>query len=219
MAGITYIKRDYGDVVTIVRLVTTDSLSTAGSSNYILNQATNISNANNGPFEWLPNDVVLVSASDGFEFFSIASNYNSLNQSGAGYQQVNVALTAAQIDGMYAAPVLIVPAPAAGTINYVQSAILNEVYGGTVFANGGAIALQYKNTVNGGGVLASSTISAADLIAETANNSFVMTGASGVLSANTIGQGIYLSNVTGAFTGGTGSTFNLNVLYRNLAAS
>jgi len=217
--AIQFIRRDFGDVVTIVRMVTTDSLSTVGSLNYILNQAANIVIANNGAFSWLPNDVVLVSGSDGFSLFNISSNFNSLVLVGSGAQQVSIPLTAVQIDGMYAAPVLVLPAPAAGSLNLVTSATLNLSYGGTVFAAGGAIAVQYKNTVHGAGVLATGTISAATLIAATANTTLVFPAAASVLSANAIVQPLYLSNDTAAFTGGTGSTAVLNVVYRNIPAS
>lgn len=217
--AITYIRRDWGDVVSIVRVVTTDSLSAAGQANYILNQAANIVAANNGAFTWLPNDVVLVSASDGSSLFNISANFNSLLLNSAGSQQVSIALTAALIDGMFAAPVLLVPAPVAGTLNLVTSATLNINYGGVVFAGGGAIALQYENTVHGAGVLATGTIAAATLIAATANTTLVFPAASSIVSAATIAQALYLSNQTAAFTGGTGTTATLNVVYRNIAAS
>lgn len=79
MTGITAITRDWGDNVSIVRITTTDNLSTASAANYILNQAANINIANEGAFTWLPSDMTLVYASNGWMFASISSNFDSLN--------------------------------------------------------------------------------------------------------------------------------------------
>lgn len=218
MSGIYSIVTDWGDAPRIVRIQTTDLLSTVGTANYILLQAANISAANNGAFQWQASDVVLVYAADGWAFFSISSNFNSLNPIGSESQQVSIPITATQIDAMYDTPILLIPAPAAGTLNLVQSAVWNINYGGTVFANGGAIVIQYKNTVHGAGVAATATISAATLIAATANTSLIFGAVSSILSANTIGQALYLSNASGDFTGGTSTTTVLNIIYRNVAA-
>lgn len=216
--SITSITRDWGIVPCIVRMVSTDTLSTVGSAGYITAQAANIIAVNEGAFTWLPSDVVLVDAADGWSFYSISSNFTSLNLIGSGVQQFSVAITAAQIDGMYAAPIFLLPAPAAGTLNLVQSAAWDINYGGTVFAGGGAIAIQYKNTVDGLGTLATATISAATLIAATANTNLLFTPPTQVISANAIAQPLYLSNQTAPFTGGTLTTTVLNVLYRNIPA-
>ncbi len=93
---ITFIRRDWGDVVTIVRIVSTDSQAVISTPNYILNQAANIVATNNGEFSWLPNDVVLVSGSDGSAFYQISSNFNSLNALPGSLQQATIQLTAAQ---------------------------------------------------------------------------------------------------------------------------
>lgn len=79
MTGITAITRDYGDNVSIVRITTTDTLATASADDYILNQAANISAANNGAFTWLLSDMTLVKASDGWMFANITSDFESLN--------------------------------------------------------------------------------------------------------------------------------------------
>lgn len=219
MSGISFIRRDWGDCVAIVRVITSDSLSTVGSANYLLNQASNIVAANSGAFSWEANDVVLVNASDGDDLYTLSANQNSLILIGSGSQQVSIPLTAAQINGMYAAPVFVLAAPAAGTINLVQTALLNVVYGSAAFASGGAIALQYKNTVNGGGVGATATVSAATLTGVSANESILFTPPATILSANAIAQPLYLSNASAPFTTGTGATATLNVIYRNLAIS
>jgi hypothetical protein len=76
--AITNIKRDWGDCVTIVRILSTDTLGVVGATDYILNQAANIDAINNGAFTWLPSDEVLVSAADGNAFFQISADFNSL---------------------------------------------------------------------------------------------------------------------------------------------
>lgn len=213
--AITSITRDWGIVPCIVRIVSTDTLATVSAPNYILSQAANIVAINEGAFTWLPSDSVLVYAADGSSLYAISSDFTSLNAVNGAIQQVSIALSNAQILGKYAAPVFVLPAPAAGSVNLVTSAALNIIYGTTQFAAGGVIALQYKNTVHGGGVLASSTIAAATLNGVTANTVLTMTQAASVILANAAAQPIYLSNQTAAFTTGD-STGTLIVNYRNV---
>jgi hypothetical protein len=198
-----------------VRIVSSDSLSAIGIPGYITAQYANIVAVNDGAFTWLPTDVVLVDASDGFAFFTISSDFTSLNILTPRAQQVVINLTAAQIKGMYAAPVFILGAPAAGTVNLVTSANLNVIYGTTQYTAGGAIAVQYKNTVNGGGVAATGTIAAATLNAVTANTVLLFPAATSIALVNATAQPLYLSNATQAFASGD-STAILTVNYQNL---
>jgi hypothetical protein len=78
MSGITFIRRDWGDSVSIVRLTTTDTTATATAANYLTAQAANIAAANNGAFSWFTNDVILLSASDGASFCTINSTFTTL---------------------------------------------------------------------------------------------------------------------------------------------
>jgi hypothetical protein len=78
MTGITSIRRDWGDNVCIVRIITTDTLNSALAANYILNQLVNITAANEGAFTWLTNDQILLSAADGNVFGSISANLQSI---------------------------------------------------------------------------------------------------------------------------------------------
>jgi len=79
MTGVTFISRDYGVNVSIVRLTTTDNLATAGGVGYLTAQAANITAANNGTWTWLANDMVLVSASDGDGFFTLSADFTRMN--------------------------------------------------------------------------------------------------------------------------------------------
>lgn len=113
-----------------------------------------------------------------------------------------VAVSAAEFNGMYAAPKLLVAAGGANTLLVLDKLELVMTYGTTPFADGGVAAVQWANTANGAGVIASSTLAAATFQAA-ASTTFTFNG--GVVAApfaTTVNQGLYLSNITGAFTAG-----------------
>lgn len=127
-----------------------------------------------------------------------------------------VALTAAQINGMYATPVLILAAPGVGKLIVIDQIIWDIAYGTAQFASGGAIAAQYGNTVHGAGPAASGSLAAASLNGVAASGYLSNGGISGSLSvtaAASLNTGVYISNATGAFTTGD-STANLIIRYR-----
>jgi hypothetical protein len=72
------IQRDFGPNVSIVRMVSTDSLATIGTAGYLTAQAANISAANSGAFEYSATDMFLVFASNGWGFFTISADFTSL---------------------------------------------------------------------------------------------------------------------------------------------
>ena len=77
---VSSIFRDWGnDAPAIVRMVVTDTLSAVGTTDYLLNNQASIELANNGAFTWNTNDMVLVYASNGWGFFTISADFNSLN--------------------------------------------------------------------------------------------------------------------------------------------
>lgn len=78
--SITSIERDVlaSAPPSIVRITSTDALSVVGTTGYILAQADNIAALNAGAFEWVATDFVLVNASDGWAFYNISSNFESL---------------------------------------------------------------------------------------------------------------------------------------------
>ena len=201
------IDRDSGISVNIVRMAVTDQFSAVGVPGYILANQASIVAANMGAFSWNASDEVLVTASDGNSYFTISSDFNSLVPSGSGSQLAQVSLTAAQFNGMYAAPVLLVPAPSAGTMNIVDKLILVQHFVSASFAAGGVIAAQYDSTVHGAGVVASATLAAATL-----NANFYINGAlsgtanqsSGTPTAPIAGSSIIIGNnsaQTGTFDG------------------
>ena len=76
--AITFISRDYGVNVSIVRITTTDTTGVASAPGYITAQAINIELANNGPFSWQIGDEVLLQASNANAFFEISNDFTSL---------------------------------------------------------------------------------------------------------------------------------------------
>lgn len=79
--SITSIERDTlaSAPPSIVRITSTNTLAEVGTSGYITAQLTNIAALNSGAFQWLTSDFVLVNASDGWDFFSISTDFTSLN--------------------------------------------------------------------------------------------------------------------------------------------
>jgi hypothetical protein len=129
-----------------------------------------------------------------------------------------VSLTAAQVNGMYAAPVQLIAAPGAGKLILIDSILWDIAFVSASYAAGGAIQAQYGNTVHGAGPQASASIAAATLNAVAAD-SFLANG-SGALTLAAAESGsentaVFLSNATGAFTTGD-STVTLYIRYRIL---
>lgn len=127
-----------------------------------------------------------------------------------------VALTAAQVNGMYDTPVQLIAAPGAGKLILIDSILWDIAFVSAQYDAGGAIAAQYGNTVHGGGPAASGSLAAASLNGVAASGFLSNAGSAGLLnvaasaSENTA---VYLSNASGAFTTGD-STVNLYIKYR-----
>jgi Repeat of unknown function (DUF5907) len=132
-----------------------------------------------------------------------------------------VAITAAQFNGMYAAPKLLVAAPGANKLIVLERAVLAMTFVSAAYAAGGVVAFQWDSTVHGAGQHASNTEAAADFFAA-ASSAFMFVGNSGNAStvdgglvpftAN-VNKGLYLSNLTGAFTTGD-STWIAHLWYK-----
>jgi hypothetical protein len=67
--AILTISRDWGVEPCIVRITTSDNLATITTAGYLTNQALIIEALQNGDFEWLPTDVVLIVYNGGEGFF------------------------------------------------------------------------------------------------------------------------------------------------------
>ena len=129
-------------------------------------------------------------------------------------QHAQVDLSLAEFIGSYTASALVLAAPGANKKIVVHRATLWINYGGTVLADGGTVQLQYADDANAAGTFATGTVSAASLIAATADTSFGFSPVDTTLTdATTLNEGLYLSTATADFTGGTGSAYKVDVWY------
>lgn len=132
---------------------------------------------------------------------------------------VTVAMSAAEFLGMYATPKLLVAAGGANTLHIVHDVTYEYNFVTTATAAGGAVAVQYDSTANGAGTLASAATAAATFNGYVADSTV---GAAGALassaSTTTVNKGLYLSNLTGAFTTGN-PTVNVHVTYSTVTTT
>lgn len=77
--AITAISRDFNVTPNIVRMTSSDTLATVAGTGYLLAQAANLATINNGTWTWLADDMVLCSASDGDQLFTLSSDLESLD--------------------------------------------------------------------------------------------------------------------------------------------
>jgi hypothetical protein len=131
-------------------------------------------------------------------------------------QYATVAITAAQFNGMYAAPKLLVAAPGANKLLVLDKVDLLMTYVSAAYAAGGVAAVQYDSTANGAGVIASTTLSAATFQATVSTGFMFNTGVVAQTFSTCVNKGLYLSNITQAFTTGD-STFVAHIWYKVIA--
>ena len=132
-------------------------------------------------------------------------------------QYARVTMTAAQWNGMYAAPVLLVAAPGANKLIVVEQVVEKMTFVAAAYAAGGVVGLQYDNTAHLAGTAATGTEAAADFFAG-ASTSFMQLGnlSTGAAFTTSVNKGLYISNATGPFTTGDG-TWIIDVYYRVVA--
>ena len=129
----------------------------------------------------------------------------TLEVSATNNQYAKVPITAAQWNGMYAAPMLLVAAPASNLQLVVDRVLLQMTFVSAQYANGGAVIVQYDSTAHGAGVdAATGTIAAATINGFAANEQIAVTGftATTVMDSTVVAKGLYLSNATGPFITG-----------------
>jgi hypothetical protein len=124
-----------------------------------------------------------------------------------------VAITAAEFNGMYAAPKLLVANAGANTLLVLDKVDLLMTYVSANYAAGGVTAVQYDSTANGAGVIASTTLAAATFQAAASTGFMFNTGVVAQTFTTCVNKGLYLSNISGAFTTGD-STFVAHVWYK-----
>jgi hypothetical protein len=173
---------------------------------------------------------VASTAGSGFtagNFTTAADTAGTIQDSGFNVDNIlrvaSVAISAAEFNGMYAAPKQLIAAPGANKLIVVDRLELIMTFGAAQFASGGVVAAQYDSTVHGAGVLATNSEAAADFTGAAASTTFVFNGNAGntvgaMPFSTTVNKGLYLSNATGAFTTGD-STFVAKVHYRIVATA
>lgn len=156
-------------------------------------------------------EVSEVTLGNGLEF-----NSTTLRVPLTNLQYTSVAITAAQFNGMYAAPKLLVAAAGANTLLVLDKVDLLMTYVSANYAAGGVVAVQYDSTANGAGVIASTTLSAATFQAAVSTGFMFNTGVVPQTFSTCVNKGLYLSNITGAFTTGD-STFVAHCWYKTIS--
>lgn len=148
-------------------------------------------------------DVSEITLGNGLEFSGTDLQVPLTNEA-----YVAVPITAAEFNGMYAAPKVLIAAPGANKLIVVKRMVLAMTFVSAAYAAGGVVAAQYDSTVHGAGVLATNAQQASDFAAA-ASDAFLFNGASGddsdALFSAAVNKGLYLSNATGAFTTGDGT--------------
>ena len=139
-------------------------------------------------------------------------NVTSAKMSSLLLKYAAVPISAAEFNGMYAAPKLLVAAGGANTLHILHRVDLLMTYVSANYAAGGVAAVQYDSTANGAGVIASTTLAAATFQAAASTGFMFNTGVVAQTFSTCVNKGLYLSNVTGAFTTGD-STFVAHVYY------
>ncbi|NTU69237.1 hypothetical protein HGB13_00185 [bacterium] len=119
---------------------------------------------------------------------------------------VIVNLTAAQIIGMAAAPVEVIPA-VSGKAIILDDVIFDLTGTATQFTSGGVVNLQYKNTATGAGTTLHADIAATVVTGATGRvvTQRIAKDISATAAADIINVGVFISNKTGAFATGTGT--------------
>lgn len=160
------------------------------------------------------NDLIYVVANNvnaWITVLSIQPNIVTSNYAGSTIPTAGV-ISASLFNGMYAAPILLVPPAGTNTILFPTLFALHVVYGTAAFTAGGAWYIQYGSAAHGAGVLATQSNAASIPLGWTANSLMTMpgviTGAAGTNTASTIvNEGLYLSNATQAFATGDSTIY------------
>lgn len=218
-----------GETPRRIKLVSSDNYAVLTQPGY-LNQSTTSGK------QIYPTDIIDVLYS-----YTGTSNFNIASAFGTGtYQQfipvfnngiitlqsisqitTTTTLTQAQVQGMYAAPVSLIPAAGAGTVIVVQHGTIYTNFNTAAFQNGGATIIQYDSTIHGGGsVNALSATVAASNINASSSQIYNVIGNRGNALTGISNKGIYISNQTGAFTNGSAaSTVVITLTYDIIAAT
>lgn len=166
-----------------------------------------------------------VDATDGaieFDLPYLGSHVNS-NAEGGLCSSASVTLTAAQVIASKVTPITVIPAPGAGYVIELVAGGAYLSYGSAAFTQSGAaneiLQLCYKDTT---GAKTSEVVPFTGFLAATASTAVgiekISTGAP-VAKTDSDNQPVVIATFgTGAFSGGTGSTVRIRVMYRVVPA-
>lgn len=161
----------------------------------------------------------LLAANNLSDVVSVSTSLSNLGLASNQVKYASVAVSAAEFNGMYATPKLLVAAGGANTLHVLQRAYAFMTYGSAAFASGGTANIQYDSTVHAGGTAASTGVIASQFQA-TASTAGIFVGTLGgsnsTAFSTSVNKGLYLSNGTGAFTTGD-SSFVFHVFYNTIA--
>lgn len=128
----------------------------------------------------------------------------------------SITLTAAQINTMFTSPVLFIPAQGAGTVINVQRCVYNAIFGSAAFTGGGSIG-QFFGLVSPPVTTATGTLPATFLTTFSANQILSQASMSMTVNSLAVNAAVYVSNQTGVFAGGTGSSMIVSCQYSVVA--
>lgn len=180
------------------------------------------------------NDTIYVVASDGSGYYKVTAvspNVTITPEATIGVggvasnqlvdslvKYVRVPVTLAEFIGSNTAPHELLAAPGAGLKYVVHRAALGIDYGGTVLAAGGTVQLTYGAAAGDAAAIATGNVAAAAVIAATADTMFGFSPLdTTLLDAKTVNAALSLSTETQDFTGGAGSTYEVDVWYSIVA--
>jgi hypothetical protein len=124
-----------------------------------------------------------------------------------------VEISAAEFNGMFAAPKVLVAAPGANKLLVLDKVQLLMTYGAANYAAGGTTAIQYDVTANGAGVIASTTLANTVFQAAASTGFNFNAGVVAETFTTCVNKSLAISNISGAFTTGD-STFVAHVWYK-----
>lgn len=187
------------------------AIGQAAAKNVTDNTKSYVASVDGAPASYVVGNFLLAGDTNGSIGLDSGFNVNNIQL------YASVPITAAEFNGMYAAPKLLIAAPGANKLIIVDRMELVMTFVSAQYAAGGVVAAQYDSTINGAGVKATNTEAAADYTGAAASTAFQFNGAVNVAPFTTsVNKGLYLSNQTAAFTTGD-STFVAKIHYRIIA--
>jgi len=128
---------------------------------------------------------------------------------------VAVPISAAAFNGMYVTPIQLVAAQGADTLLVLDRVQLLMTYNSAAYAAGGVAHVQYDSTTLGAGIIASTTLAAATFQGTVSEAFSLNAGVVDQPFSTAVNKGLYLSNITGAYTTGD-STMVAHVWYKEI---